>query len=202
MRTSDGGKTFHLQKTGTTNQPIADLHFVDSKEGWAIAPQRRDGGLILHTVDGGDYWQIQAQTHQRGVGVHFSNTQSGWVVMEDGSSLLTTDGGGTWKQIPSIDFGVRLHTVKFCNHTGAWGFVEGQVIFKTQNRGESWETVSFSLETEAADAEAQSWIDKMVEERPFNFDVPNYQRTFLGEWQGVGSRWGAGSRGDFGREGF
>ncbi len=168
LRTSDGGKTFRLQKTGTTNQPIADLHFVNSKEGWAVAPQRRTGGLILHTVDGGDYWQIQAQTHQRGIGVHFSNTQSGWVVMEDGSSLLTIDRGGTWKQTPIIDFGLRLSTVKFRNHTEAWGCVEGEAIFTTQNQGKSWETVSFSLGTEATNTEAQSWIEKMVEERPFN----------------------------------
>ena len=146
-------------------------------------PQRRDGGMILHTVDGGDYWQIQAQTHQRGIGVHFSNAQSVWVVMEDGSSLLTTDGGVTWKQTPRIDLGIRLHTVKFRNHTEAWGLTGG-TIFTTQNRGKSWETVRFSLGTGAVDAEAQSWIEKMIDERPFDFMTQITNAHFLADGKG------------------
>ena len=45
LRTSDGGKTWTLQQTGTTHRPITHLHFINSQEGWAVAPQRRSGGL-------------------------------------------------------------------------------------------------------------------------------------------------------------
>lgn len=66
LHTTDGGLTYKLQRTGTTTSAISDLHFINSEEGWAVTAQRRDGGYVLHTTDGGDYWQILAKTNQAG----------------------------------------------------------------------------------------------------------------------------------------
>jgi photosystem II stability/assembly factor-like uncharacterized protein len=175
LRTKDGGKTWTLQNTGTTHQPITHLHFINSQEGWAVAPQRRDGGLVLHTTNGGDYWQVQARTHQRGIGVHFLNATSGWVVMENGSSLLTTDGGATWKQIEKIDFGTRLQTVKFRNHAEAWGTDAEGTMLITQNQGKDWKWVHASFRDETENSEAENWVDRMAKEQtnPYLTQITN-----------------------------
>ena len=188
LRTSDGGKTWTLQQTGTTHQPITDLHFINSKEGWAVAPQRRTGGFILHTVDGGDYWEIQAKTHHGSIGVHFLDATSGWVVMEDGTSLLTTDGGESWKRdleaeqdIKGSNLDIQLLTVKFRNHTEAWAIDGGHTILTTQNQGKNWEvTYSYSLpERETANGESESWIERMAADRSFGFSIRITNAHFL-----------------------
>ena len=163
LHTCDGGKTFRLQKTGLTNAPIIDLHFINNKEGWAVTSQLMKGGYILHTIDGGDYWQVQAKTHHVGVGVHFINETTGWVVMANGSSLTTTDSGKTWKQTPSkIPEGSRLHNVKFRNHTQAWSIADGKKLLTTRNQGETWETVKGSFGNAPATTGDQSWIQRMA----------------------------------------
>ena len=193
LRTSDGGKTWTFQQTGTTHQPITDLHFINNQEGWAVAPQRRTGGLILHTVDGGDYWKIQARTHHRSIGVHFLNTTSGWVVMENGSSLLTTDGGVTWKQAPRIDArmdsGTRLRTVKFHNHSEAWGIGIGGMMLITQNQGKSWEPIHAGSRDEIENGEAESWVDRMAQEQsdPFLTQITNAHFLADGHGWAVGA---------------
>ena len=92
VHTTDAGKTWKVQKTGTTNQNITDLHFINSQMGWAVTPQRRDGGFVLHTIDGGKYWKIQAKTNQPGIAVHFADEKHGWVILGNGNSLIT----GRW----------------------------------------------------------------------------------------------------------
>ncbi|WP_238314826.1 beta propeller repeat protein, partial [Methylobacterium crusticola] len=78
-----------------------------------------------------------------------------WVVMEDGTSLLTTDGGENWKRdletgrdIKGLNLDIHLVTVKFRNHTEAWatawGINAGQMILTSQNQGQSWQTLNLS----------------------------------------------------------
>ena len=62
LHTTDGGLTWERQRTGMNENPIVDLHFINSLEGWAVLRERldggaREGGVILHTTDGGNYWQ-------------------------------------------------------------------------------------------------------------------------------------------------
>ena len=153
-----------------------------------IRDRRRTGGFILHTVDGGDYWQIQTTTHQRCIGVHFLNAKSGWVVMEDGTSLLTTDGGENWKRdleterdIKGTNLDIQMLTVKFRNHTEAWAIDSERTILTTQNQGKSWEAMDFLLDAGTTDGEAKSWIERMVEERPFGFSMRITNAHLLGD---------------------
>jgi photosystem II stability/assembly factor-like uncharacterized protein len=151
LHTTDGGLTWKLQKTGTTNRPMTDLHFLNSSEGWAIAPQRADGGFILHTIDGGEYWEIQAKPNQPGVGIHFVDAKSGWIVMGNGRSLVTQDGGMTWKQrYPDDDQEISMRQIKFRNHKEAWGIARNGTILMTHNQGKSWAQIHVVLETENA----------------------------------------------------
>ncbi len=140
LHTTDGGKTWKVQKTGTTNANITDLHFINSLEGWAVAPQRRDGGFILHTVDGGNYWKIQSKTNQPGIAVHFDDEKHGWVILGNGNSLLTEDGGETWKLRSTTQNPRGLRRITFRSHTHAWG-IGGGGAYITEDQGVNWETI-------------------------------------------------------------
>ena len=137
LHTTDGGLTWKLHQTGMTPSPITDIHFINGKEGWAVAPQVRNGGWVFHTVDGGDSWQILSRTNYPGIGVHFADTKSGWIVMGNGRSLITADGGLTWQLQPGSETG-RMQHIKFRNHKEAWGLGRNNAIFMTHDHGKSW----------------------------------------------------------------
>ena len=141
LHTTDGGKTWKVQKTGTTNQNITDLHFINSQEGWAVAPQRRDGGFVLHTEDGGNYWKILAKTNQPSIAVHFVDNKNGWLIMGNGDSLLTQDGGVTWKLRTSNQNPRGLRRITFDSHTTAWGNGGGGAYI-TEDQGVNWTSIS------------------------------------------------------------
>lgn len=102
--------------------------------GWAVTPQRRDGGFILHTVDGGDYWKIQAKTNQPGIAVHFADENRGWVILGNGNSLLTEDGGETWRLQTTTQSTRCLQRITFRSHTNAWG-LGGGGAYVTEDQG-------------------------------------------------------------------
>ena len=144
LHTTDGGKTWKIQKTGTTTANITDLHFINSQKGWAVTPQRRDGGFILHTVDGGDYWKIQAKTNQPGIAVHFADENRGWVVLGNGNSLLTEDGGETWRLQTTAQSTRGLQRITFRSHTNAWG-LGGDGAYTTEDQGVNWKAVPVAM---------------------------------------------------------
>ena len=144
LHTTDGGKTWKVQKTGTTTANITDLHFINSQEGWAVTPQRRDGGFILHTVDGGDYWKIQSKTNQPGVAVHFADENRGWVILGNGNSLLTEDGGETWRLQTTTQSTPGLRRITFRSDTQAWG-LGGDGAYVTEDNGLTWKAVPVTM---------------------------------------------------------
>ena len=147
LHTTDGGKTWQVQKTGTTNANITDLHFINDLEGWAIAPQRRDGGFVLQTVDGGKYWKIQSKTNQAGIAVHFADAKNGWVILGNGNSLISNDGGETWKMQITKQSPNRLRNITFRSHTHAWGIGDGSAYI-TKDQGLNWQQIPVSIGSE------------------------------------------------------
>ena len=147
--------------------PITDLHFINTKEGWAVTSRMmREGSYVLHTIDGGDNWQVQTRTHKYGRGVHFMNETSGWIVLANGASLLTTDGGTTWKQtLPKMSDGTRLHAIKFRNHTEAWGIANDKRLLITHNQGKSWEIINDSFVNPRSTVGDESWVHQMAKEQ-------------------------------------
>ena len=143
VHTKDGGKTWKVQKTGTTNQNITDIHFINEEMGWAVAPQRRDGGFVLHTVDGGNYWKIQAKTNQAGIAIHFADEKQGWIILGNGNSLLTQDGGETWILRATTQNTNGLRRITFNSHSSAWG-MGGGGAYITSDQGQNWERISVS----------------------------------------------------------
>jgi len=95
------------------------------------------------------------------MGVHFLNANAGWIVMKDGTSLITTNGGKTWKQRRGqLDVRMRLQAVKFRNHSYAWAVANDSILPTTENQGESWQ--AFPLENDTAATEKEIWHQRMA----------------------------------------
>ena len=124
--------------------------------------------------------------------------------MEDGTSLLTTDGGENWKRdldtgrdIKGLNLDIHLVTVKFRNHTEAWATAweinAGQMILTTQNQGQSWETLNLSSGQESENGDSESWIEENGSRTSVWILNSNYQRALSTRW----ARLGSGSRTNF-----
>ena len=79
---------------------LDDVFFVDPLEGWAAGGTTvMNGGILLHTSDGGDHWDVQlgdSKSSDRGMkDLRFIDATHGWVVQGaplDAKLLHTTDG--------------------------------------------------------------------------------------------------------------
>ncbi len=103
--------------------------------------------------------------------IHFRDRKSGWVVMGNGASLRTTDGGESWKRdletehgVQGTDFDIFLLSVKFQNHTQAWGIDIRGVILMTHNQAQSWERLDLSMHGETENSQPQNWVDRIASE--------------------------------------
>src|SRR5438034_7511592 len=92
VRTTDGGNSWTIQVSGTT-QNLWAVSFKDSNKGTAVG----EGGTILGTTDGGANWVPQTSgTTLQLRGVSLSDANNGTAVGEGGTILRTTDGGNSW----------------------------------------------------------------------------------------------------------
>src|SRR3972149_7679902 len=83
-------------------------------------------------------------------GIHFINSQQGWIVGYSGNNsyiVRTSDGGLTWEiqQFPVIgDF--YAQSVHFTNGNYGWvvgGYHPDGIILRTSNGGSTWESTDF-----------------------------------------------------------
>jgi photosystem II stability/assembly factor-like uncharacterized protein len=94
FRTTDGGKAWSTQATGTTNDLWA-CYFVDQQNGIAVGTF----GTILRTTNGGTIWsRVSSGTTNHLNAVHFSDAATGIAVGAKGTVLRTTNGGQTWSK--------------------------------------------------------------------------------------------------------
>src|SRR6266508_6011113 len=92
VRTTDGGNSWTIQASGTT-QTLWAVSFTDANNGTAVG----EGGVILRTTDGGAHWVSQPSgTTLQLRGVSFSDSNNGTSVGEGGTIIRTTDGGNSW----------------------------------------------------------------------------------------------------------
>src|SRR5206468_7281589 len=92
VRTTDGGNSWTIQASGTT-QTLWAVSFTDANHGTAVG----EAGTIVGTTDGGDHWVTQPSgTTFQLRGVSFSDVNNGAAVGDSGTILRTTDGGNSW----------------------------------------------------------------------------------------------------------
>lgn len=125
---------------------LFSVHFVSPDEGWvAGGKDEMNGGVILHTSDGGANWEVQLgdpQSSDRAYAdLRFAGPKLGWAVEStpggDHKLLRTTD-GQNWVVAGTVG----QHRTDYQFTSADVGFYTGgNRIFRTQDGGKQWQPV-------------------------------------------------------------
>jgi photosystem II stability/assembly factor-like uncharacterized protein len=134
MRSSNGGLSWDLQYSGTT-EGLYGLCFSNSSKGFAVGIN----GVLLETRDKGVTWTILSSTVSYADlhAVSFTDYLTGTAVGSTGTILHTTDSGKTWTPQQS---GTRAMLLGVSFADPHYGFVVGDsgIILHTTDDGSSW----------------------------------------------------------------
>jgi photosystem II stability/assembly factor-like uncharacterized protein len=160
LKTTDGGLTWKLQNSGTTNT-LYDVSFVDVNNGFAVG----ESGTILRTTDGGIKWtQQESGTVNTLLGISMIDTNICTIVGDNGTILRTTNGGtpveliGFTASIKDDNVNLRWITASEINNSG---FEIERSHTSTSLSMTKWEKIGF-IEGKGTTTEKQfySFIDK------------------------------------------
>ncbi|MCZ7609893.1 MAG: YCF48-related protein [Ignavibacterium sp.] len=147
IRTSDGGKSWHYQPTGTS-AVLRKIRFADNLNGWAVG----DSGKIIHTTNGGNSWVTQNTLANMSITMlSVVNSQKVWAAGTWGSTqqtifLHTTSAGNSWNTIAfSLLPGEHLSDMLFLEDNIGWCSTwrydspfSGGYVYVTNNSGQNW----------------------------------------------------------------
>lgn len=136
------------ERRGLAGRDLNAVYFVDSKRGWAGG----DGGLILHTDDGGRNWIQQTGFTDESINdLYFRDKEDGYVLAAN-RIFVTGDGGKSWRESSKFlpeGFGgalPELYSVRFTSKKR--GLIVGSVsrrdrvvdslVLRTEDGGGSW----------------------------------------------------------------
>ena len=78
---------------------IQAAEFPESRHG----PKAIAMGTYLFTNDGGAMWNMGSANYFGTMNdIYFKDANNGWIVGAEGTILETTNGGGTWIEIPKV----------------------------------------------------------------------------------------------------
>lgn len=128
-----------------TQSDLNSVFFTDSINGWVVG----NGGLILHTVDGGESWFSQeSNTENDIVDVFFLNSNLGWassfnyITPPYGTLLLkTTNGGNNWVSEPYPEENIFINCILFTDSLTGWMGGSPHKIVRTIDGGSMWQEV-------------------------------------------------------------
>jgi photosystem II stability/assembly factor-like uncharacterized protein len=137
LHSSDFGRTWEKQKTGTT-MALQGIFFLDANRGWAVGWS----GTILRTADGGKNWEdIDAKAATWSLNaVYFRNEKEGWASGFSGELLRSRDGGATWEALKSPVMST-LSSITFDKEGRLWVAADEQLIV-SQDGGNTWKTTA------------------------------------------------------------
>jgi photosystem II stability/assembly factor-like uncharacterized protein len=145
LATDDGGRSWRRIYRGTV--PISAIQFFDAQRGllgggfghWKMGPISR---VLYATDDGGKTWHERSRAEDFNtaspiVGLHFADTDHGWIEQQLGPLLYTRDGGRAWGGASEGRFG-RWPAVLGEQLWLRWGG-EGHVyVIHTADGGKTW----------------------------------------------------------------
>lgn len=162
MKTTDGGKTWTSQNSGTTLN-LNGIYFLDALTGAAVG----NGGKVLRTTDGGSTWTAvtsgaSAHLHD----VHLSGNK-GVIAGEGGTILRTTDAGASWlSETSSTLTSAVLKSVFMTDENTAYIAGAAGTMVKSINGGDSWVGLKKSG--------TENWTDAALNEIYFTDALTGY----------------------------
>lgn len=155
-QTLDSGKTWKpvmpgcaakMEVEGLTREvgcTLKSLHFPSPKVGYAIGTGAK-ALFVLRTEDGGQNWNAlvspdlaEGQSTYFRQEVFFPSENTGFVAMNDGKILATTDGGKTWQG----RVGSTKGKIRFADAEVGWSFEKSKLSYTT-NGGKTWSSREF-----------------------------------------------------------
>jgi photosystem II stability/assembly factor-like uncharacterized protein len=123
---------------------LRDVWFVSADEGWIVGhatSDAGDGGVILHTKDGGQHWDAQLGDPHSATrefeNVFFLDARHGWATEAGGGALLRTQDGETWDSVAQLG-----NPKTFTFSTAEVGFyLDGEKIYRSRDGGHTWKQV-------------------------------------------------------------
>ena len=123
---------------------LRSVHFTSPEEGWVAGGRTgMQGGVVLHTTNGGANWEVQLgdlQSSDRAYhDLRFLGPTIGWAVQNTGAGdhkLLRLD-GKEWKDAGTV----AQHRGDYRFTSAQAGFVTSRAILRTQDGGRRWQPV-------------------------------------------------------------
>ncbi len=138
-KTTNGGEQWAM--TTIPSNSYYDIFFANATHGWTVGyNQWSTGGAILATTDGGQTWQPQASrllNYPTLRSVYFIDSNTGWIVGDNGTIIKTTNGGSSWVQKTSGTSNA-LYSVHFINANQGWAVGSSGAVLTTTNGGDTW----------------------------------------------------------------
>jgi len=134
-----------------TGEWLRSVYFIDSLRGWVSG----NGGLILHTEDGGDSWTFQqSNTEQNIVDIFFLDEEKGWATAFNyttipyGTVLLKTrDGGQNWDTSVYPEADVFMNCVLYLDSLRGWMGGSPHALVRTFDGGMTWSQAQIDTAT-------------------------------------------------------
>lgn len=124
-------------QNSNTAQDLNGLFMISDTEGWITG----NGGVLLHTVNGGTTWTLLVITNQDLQDVAFRDAQTGIVVGDNGLIFRTVNGGMSWMPIASPTAS-QLRGVDWGEGDVVWAAGRDGAVIRSTNAGLSWVLVN------------------------------------------------------------
>lgn len=149
IKSTDGGNNWTSIDMSAYATALVDIHFVNEQEGFVCgkAANPTEGGVILHTTDGGNTWNTKIKTLVGGDYVwklQTYNNKNFYASIEAGPSgqnvrwINSTDYGNTWtiNDIPGVN--IYVQAIGFLDSLHGW--TGGSYLMATEDGGATWDT--------------------------------------------------------------
>ena len=149
LKSLDQANTWQYFDMSAYAKSLVDVFFINKNEGFAVGSciNTDEGGIILHTTNGGTTWQIVHKTMvslDRVWKIQKIDAQN-WVASIEGNLpdyaetriLKSTDGGLTWNKIIISNNYFNIQMVGFLNTQKGWAGGR-DYLFETNDGGLTW----------------------------------------------------------------
>ena len=132
-----GPGTWEHQSPLPTGATLNDVDMISPTEGWAVGQYVGNGGVIVHTTDGGLTWDYATTgVDEPNYAVRFLDSNHGWAASNN-AVYYTTDGGRTWGEGQGLIGSFYFLEFATVNDGFATTGIDGG-YFRTTDGGRNW----------------------------------------------------------------